>query len=111
MAVDIAPTLRRKTPIPTKSTPTPVAKSLFKLERVPIVANRTPIPLLPSLEGKAFIVFRNFVRIFQSWKYYSTDKQQFEIFLRNLRVNNVLMLFMVISAYVSVDRAQNISFF
>jgi len=108
--VDIAPALRRKTPIPAKSTPTPVAKSLFELERAPIAANRTPVPLLPSLEDEAFIVVRNFVRIFPSWKDYTTDKQQFPIFLRNLCVSNVLMLFMVISAYVSADRTQKISF-
>jgi hypothetical protein len=110
MPVDRAPALRRKTPIPAKSTPTLVAKSLFKLERAPIAANRTPIPLLPSLEDEAFIIVRNFVCIFPSWKDYSADKQQFEIFLRNLRVSNVLMLFMVISAYVSADRTQKISF-
>jgi hypothetical protein len=111
MLVDRAPALRRKTPIPAKSTPTPVAKSLFKLERAPSAANRTPIPLIPSLEDEAFIIVRNFVRIFPSWKYYSTDKQQFEIFLRNLRVSNVLMLFMVISTYIFANRAQKISFF
>ena len=33
--VDIAPALRGKTHIPAKSTPNPVAKSLFELERAP----------------------------------------------------------------------------
>src|SRR5215216_4588895 len=104
MPVDIAPALQRKTPIPVKSTPNPVVKSLFVWERARIAANRTPVPLLPSLEDKAYIVVRNFVRIFPSWKDYTTNKEQFPIFLRNLLVSNVLMLFMVISAYVSADR-------
>ena len=111
MLVNIAPALRRKTPIPAKSTPNPVAKSLFELERARIAANRTPVPFLPSLEDEAYIVVRNFVRIFPSWKYYTTDTEQFPVFLRNLRVSNVLMLFMVITAYVSADRRHKISFF
>ncbi len=111
MPVDIAPALRRKTPIPAKSTPNPVAKSLFEPERAPIAANRTPVPFLPSLEDEAYIVVRNFVRIFPSWKDYTADTKQFPIFLRNLRVSNVLMLFMVITAYVSADRRHKISFF
>ena len=49
MPVVIAPALRCKTPIPAKSTPNPVVKSLFKPERAPIAANRTPVPFLPSL--------------------------------------------------------------
>ena len=53
MPVDIAPAVRRKTPIPAKSTPNPVAKSLFEPERAPIAANRTPVPFLPSLEDEA----------------------------------------------------------
>ncbi|SPT19251.1 unnamed protein product [Triticum aestivum] len=85
MPVDIAQALRRKTPIPAKSTPNPVAKSLFAPERAPIAANRTPVPFLPSLEDKAYIVFRNFVRIFPSWKDYTADTKQFPVFLRNLR--------------------------
>src|SRR3990170_6497832 len=101
MPVDIAPALRRKTPILAKSTPNPVAKSLFEREQAPIAANRTLVPLLPSLEDEAYIVVRNFVRIFPSWKDYTTDKEQFPVFLCNLRVSNVLMLFMVIIAYVS----------
>ena len=60
MPVDIAPAVRRKTPILAKSTPNAVAKSLFKPERAPIAANRTPIPFLPSLEYEAYIVVRNF---------------------------------------------------
>ena len=111
MPVDIAPAVRCKTPIPAKSTPNPVAKSLFEPERAPIAANRTPIPFLPSLEDEAYVVVRNFVRIFPSWKYYTADTEQFPVFLRNLRVSNVLMLFMVITAYVSADRRHNISFF
>ena len=111
MPVDIAPALRCKTPIPTKSTPNPDAKSLFERERAPIAANRTPIPLLPSLQDEAYIVVRNFVRIFPSWKDYTTDKEQFPIFLRNLRLSIVLMLFMVITAYVSAHRRHKISFF
>ena len=111
MPVDIAPAVRRKTPIPAKSTPNPVAKSLFKREKAPIVANRTHVPLLPSLQDEAYIVAGNFVHIFPSWKDYTTDTEQFPVFLRFLRVSNVLMLFMVIGAYVSVDRRQKISFF
>ena len=111
MPVDIAPAVRRKTPIPAKSTPNPVAKSLFEPERAPIAANRTPVPFLPSLEDEAYVVVRNFVRIFPSWKDYTTDTEQFPVFLRNLRVSNVLMLFMVITAYVSDDRRHKISFF
>ena len=98
-------------PIPAKSTPNPVAKSFFKRERATIVAHRTLVPLLPSLQDEAYIVVRNFVRIFPSWKDYTTDKEQFPIFLRNLCVSNVLMLFMVIIAYVSADRRHKISFF
>ena len=111
MLVDIAPALRRITPIPAKSTPNPVAKALFERERSPIAANRTPIPFLPSLEDEAYIGARNFVRIFPSWKDYTTDTEQFPVFLRNLRVSNVLMLLMVIIAYVSADRRHKISFF
>ena len=111
MPVDIAPALRRKTPIPAKSTPNPVVKSLFELERAPIAVNRTPAPLLPSLQDEAYIVVRNFVRIFPSWKDYTTYKEQFPIFLCNLSVSNVLMLFMVITAYVSADIRHKISFF
>ena len=111
MLVDIAPALRRKTPIPTKSTPNLVAKSLFAPERAPIATNRTPIPFLPSLEDKAYIVVRNFVRIFPSWKDYTADTEKFPVFLRNLRISNVLMLFMVITTYVSTDRRHKISFF
>ena len=66
MPVDIAPALRRKTPIPAKSTPNLVAKSLFKPERAPIAANRTPVPFLPSLEDEAYIVVRNFACSFSS---------------------------------------------
>ena len=73
MPVDIAPALRCKTPISAKSTPNPVAKSLFEPERAPIAANRTPVPFLPNLEDETYIVVRNFVRIFPSWKDYSTD--------------------------------------
>ena len=111
MPVDIAPALRCKTPIPAKSTPNPVAKSLFEPERAPIAANRTPVPFLPSLEDEAYVVVRNFVCIFPSWKDYTADTEQFPVFLRNLRVSNVLMLFMVITAYVSADRRHKISFF
>ena len=111
MPVDIAPAVRRKTPIPAKSTPNPVAKSLFEPERAPIAANRTPVPFLPSLEDEAYIVVRNFVRIFPSWKDYTTDTEQFLVFLHNLRVSNVLMLFMVITTYVSADRRQKTSVF
>ena len=111
MPVDIAPALRRKTPIPAKSTPNPVAKSLFEPERAPIAANRTPVPFLPSLEDKAYIVVSNFVCILPSWKDYTIDPEQFPVFLHNLRVSNVLMLFMVIAAYVSANRRHKISFF
>ena len=111
MPVDIAPPLLCKTPIPTQITPNPVGKSLFEQERAPIAANRTLVPLLPSLQDKAYIVVRNFVRIFPSWKDYTIDKEQFPIFLRNLCVSNVLMLFMVITAFVSADRRHKISFF
>ena len=111
MPVDIAPALRRKTPILAKSTPNPVAKSLFEPERAPIVANRNPIPFLASLEDKAYIVVRNFVRIFPSWKDYTADTEQFPVFLCNLCISNVLMLFMVITAYVSAGRRHKISFF
>ena len=111
MPVDIAPALRRKTPIPAKSAPNPVAKSLFERVRAPIAANRTHVPLLPILQDEAYIVARNFARIFPSWKDYTTDKEQYPIFLRNLRVSNVLMLFMVITAYVSTDRRHKTSFF
>ena len=111
MPVDIALAVRRKTPIPTKSTPNLVADSIFEQERAPIAANRTPVPFLPNLEDEAYVVVRNFVRIFPSWKDYTRDKEQFPIFLHNLRVSNVLVLFMVITAYVSADRRQNISFF
>ena len=110
MPVDIGPAVRRKTPIPAKSTPNPVAKSLFEPERAPIAANRTPVPFLPSLEDEAYVVVRNFVRIFPSWKDYTADTEQL-VFLRNLRVSNVLMLFMVITTYVSADRRHKISFF
>ena len=111
MPFDIAPALRRKTPIPAKSTPNPVARSLFEPERVPIASSRTPATVLTSLEDEAYIVVRNFVRIFPSWKDYTADTEQFPVFLRNLRVSNVLMLFMVITAYVSADRRHKISFF
>ena len=111
MPVDIAPALRCKTPIPAKSTPTPVAKSFFRRERAPIAANRTPVPFLPSSENEAYIVVRNFVRIFSLWKDYTADTEHFPVFLRNLRVSNVLMLFMVIIAYVFADRRHKISFF
>ena len=111
MPVDIAPAVRRKTPIPAKSTPNPVAKSLFEPERAPIAANRTLVPFLPSLEDESDIIVRYFVRISPSWKDYSAVTEQFTVFLRNLRVSNVLMLFMVITAYVSADRRHNISFF
>ena len=84
---------------------------LFEPERAPIAANRTPIPFLPSLEDKAYIVVKNFVRIFPSWKDYTANTEQFPVFLRNLCVSNVLMLFMVITAYVSADRRHKISFF
>ena len=97
MPVDIAPALRPKNPIPAKSTQNPVAKSLFKAERAPIAANRTHVPFLPSLEDEAYIVVKNFVRVFPSWKDYTVDTEQFPVFLRNLRVSNVLMLFMVIT--------------
>ena len=73
MPVDIAPALWHKTPIPAKSTPNPVAKSLFELERPPIATNRTHVPFLRSLEDEGYIFVRNFVRIFPSWKYYTTD--------------------------------------
>ena len=86
MPVNIAPALRRKTPIPAKSTPNPIAKSLFEQERSPIAANRTPIPLLSSIEDDAYIVVRNFMSISTSWKDYTTNKEQFPIFLHNLRV-------------------------
>ena len=109
MPVDVAPAVRRKTPIPAKSTPNPIAKSLFEPERTPIVANRTPVPFLPNLEDEAYIVVWNFVRIFPLWKDYTPDTVQFPVFLRNLRVNNVLMLFMVITAYVSADRRHKIN--
>ncbi|SPT17467.1 unnamed protein product [Triticum aestivum] len=85
MLVDIAPALRRKTPIPAKSTPNPVAKSLFEPERAQIAANRTPVPFLPRLEDKAYIVVRNFACIFPSWKDYTANTEQFPVFLRNLR--------------------------
>ena len=89
----------------------PVAKSLFEPERAPIAANRTPVPFLPSSEDEAYVVVRNFVCIFPSWKDYTADTEQFPVFLRNLRVSNVLMLFMVITAYVSAHRRHKISFF
>ena len=111
MPVDIAPALRHKTPIPAKSTPNPVAKSLFEPERAPIAANRTPVPFLPILEDEAYVVVRNFMCIFPSWKDYTANTEQFPVFLCNLRVSNVLMLFMVITAYVSADRRHKISFF
>ena len=111
MPVDIAPAVRRKTPIPIKSTPNPVAKSLSESKRAPIAANRTPVPFLPSLEDKAYVVVRNFVRIFPSWKDYTADTEQFPVFLRNLRISNVVMLFMDITAYVSTDGRHKISFF
>ena len=98
-------------PIPAKSTPNLVAKSLFEPERAPIAANRTSVPCLPSLEDEAYIVVRNFMRIFPSWKDYTEDTKQFPVFLRNLRISNVLMLFMVIAAYVSTDRRHKILFF
>ena len=78
MPVDIAPAVRRKTPIPAKSTPNPVAKSLFEQETTPIAVNRTPVPFLPSLEDEAYIVVRNFVHIFPSWKDYTIDTEQFQ---------------------------------
>ena len=81
MPVDIAPALRRKTPIPANSTLNPVTKSLFERERALIVANRTHVPLLPSLQDEAYIVVRNFVRIFPSWKDYTADIEQFPVFL------------------------------
>ena len=71
----------------------------------------TPVPILTGLEDDAYIVVRNFVRIFPSWKDYTADTEQFPVFLCNLRVSNVLMLFMVITAYVSADRGHKISFF
>ena len=98
-------------PHSSKDTANPVAKSLFELERAPIAANRTPVPFLPSLEDEAYVVVRNFVRIFPSWKDYTADTEQFLVFLHNLRVSNLLMLFMVIIAYVSADRRHKISFF
>ena len=110
MPVDIAQALRRKTPIPTMSTPNPVAKSLFEPERASMAANMTPVPVLPSLEDENYIVVRNFVRIFPSWKDYTIDIEQFPVFLHNLRVSNVLMLFMEITTYVSADRRHKISF-
>ena len=100
-----------KTHIPAKSTPNPVAKSVFEPERALIAANRTPVPLLPSLEDKSYIIVRNFVRIFPSWKDYTTDKEQFPIILCNLSLSDVLMLFMVVTAYVSASRRHKISFF
>ena len=111
MPVDIEPALRRKTPIPAKSTPNPVAKSLFEPERALIAANRTLVPFLPSLEDEAYIVVRNFVRIFPSWKDYTTDTEQFPVFIRNLRVSNILMLFTVMTTYVSADTRHKISYF
>ena len=78
MLVDIAPAIRRKTPIPAKSTPKPVVKSLFEPERAPIAANRTRVPFLPSLEDEAYIVVRNFVRIFPSWKDYPQAQNNFQ---------------------------------
>ena len=111
MPVDIAPALQHKTHIPAKSTLNPVAKSLFEPDRAPIAANRTHVPVLPSLQDEAYIVVRNFVRIFPSWKDYTVDTEQFPVFLRNLRVSNILILFMVITAYVSADRRHKISFF
>ena len=68
----------------------------FEPERAPIAANRTPVPFLRSLEDEAYIVVRNFVCTFPSWKDFTADTEQFPVFLRNLRVSNVLMLFMVI---------------
>ena len=111
MPVNIAPALRCKTPILAKSTPNPVAKSLFGRERAPIAENRTHVPLLPSLQDEAYIVVRNFLCISLSWKGYTTGKEEFPIFLHNLRVSNILMLFMVITAYVFADRRHKISFF
>mgnify|MGYP005844526991 CR=1 FL=1 len=87
MRVDIAPAVRRKTLILAKSTPNPVAKSLFEPERAPIAANRTTIPFLPSLEDEAYVVVRNFVCIFPSWKDYTADTEQFPVFLRKLCVS------------------------
>ena len=78
MPVDIAPAVRRKTPIPAKSAPNPVAKSLFEPEKAPIAANRTPVPFLPSLEDEAYVVVRNFVRIFPSWKDYIQTQNNFQ---------------------------------
>ena len=78
MPVDIAPALRCITPIPAKSTPNPVAKSLFEPERAPIAANRTPVPFLPSLEDEAYAVVRNFARIFPSWKDYTQTQNNFQ---------------------------------
>ena len=66
MPVNIASALRRKTPIPAKITPNPVVKSLFEPESAPNAANRAAVPLLPSLEDEAYVVVRNFVRIFPS---------------------------------------------
>ena len=111
MLVDITPALQRKTPIPAKSTQNPVAKTLFERDRAPIAANTTPVPFIPSLEDQAYIIVRNFVCIMPSWKDYTIDTEQFPTFLRNLRVSNVLILFMVITAYVSAVRRHKISFF
>ena len=67
-----------QTPIPAKSTPNPVAKSLFEPKRAPIAANRTPVPFLPSLEDKAYIVVRNFVRIFPHGKIIPQTQNNFQ---------------------------------
>ena len=82
MPVDIAPAVRCKNPIPAKSTPNPVAKSLFEPKRAPIATNRTHVPFLPSLEDEAYVVVRNFVRIFPSWKDYTANTEEFPVFLR-----------------------------
>ena len=78
MPVDITPVVRRKTPIPAKSTPNPVVKSLFKQERAPIVANRTPVPFLPSLEEEAYVVVRNFCASFLHGKIIPQTQNNFQ---------------------------------
>ena len=85
----------------------------FSNQREPQLQQIGPLfHFFPSFEDEAnYIVVKNFVRIFPSWKDYTADTEKFPVFLHNLRVSNVLMLFMVITAYVSADRRHKISFF
>ena len=71
------PVLSRRTPTPPVSTPIHVEEAQ---------------PASRSLASIAFDVFKSYVRIFPSWKYYTEDegKGQLEMFVQELCVSNVI---------------------